>query len=45
MNNDINSIEITKEDLKELTPEELVELKIELDEMSLRLESILQDEV
>ena len=34
-----------EEDLKELTPEELVELKIELDEMSLRLESILQDEV
>lgn len=44
MENNMTDIEITREDLEELTPEELVELKIKLDEMSLRIEELLEDE-
>ena len=44
MKNNKKDKEITREDLEELTPEELVELKIKLDEMSLRIEELLEDE-
>lgn len=37
-------IELTKEDLEELTPEELVDLKIRIENMKLDLEELLQDE-
>ncbi len=44
MEKDIMDIELTKEDLNELTPEELVDLKIKLEDMKMDLEELLQDD-
>ncbi len=44
MEKNIMDIELTKEDLNELTPEELVDLKIKLEDMKMDLEELLQDD-
>lgn len=44
MEKDIMDIELTKEDLSKLSPDELVELKIKLEEMKMELEELLQED-
>lgn len=44
MEKDIMDIEFTKEDLNQLSYDELVELKIKLEEMKMELEELLQED-
>lgn len=41
---ELTNLEITKEELEELTPEELVEAKIRLEELLLKCDELLQDD-
>lgn len=44
MNEELTKLEITKEELEELTVEELADLKIELEELLMECEDILEDD-
>lgn len=44
MEKDVMDIELTKENLDKLSPEELVELKVKLEEMKMDLEELLQED-
>ena len=41
---ELTKMEITKEDLKDLTAEELADLKVRLEELLMECDEILQDE-
>lgn len=43
MDDNITNLDITLEDLKKLSPEELVELKMQLEELLLDYEELLED--
>ena len=43
MREELNDIELTKEDLKQLSAEELADVKIELEELIMDCEEILQN--
>lgn len=44
MSEELTKLEITKEELEELTAEELADLKIELEELLMECEDILEDD-
>lgn len=44
MEKDVMDIELTKENLDKLSPKELVELKVKLEEMKMDLEELLQED-
>lgn len=44
MEKDMTNIDITLEDLKELSPEELIELKLKLEELAMDYEELLEED-